>query len=433
MYMKEKVYEWIKLIVLILGVAVAGVILLYLVYKIPVEPMAEHVLASEQTLWEQNDENAKRMFFDWYDIGTNIIILHEVVYPSTGNVLADAMLAPTADYFGGDMTQWIHTLIDFAKAPIITQDNYKTYGRYWHGYLVLLKPLFCFFTLEQVYILNSVILTVILVVTTYMVYRRLGKYVIAYVFTIVLLNLHYIMRSFQLSSVFYGLNLTLLLLLIFFSEEKKKKMMYIFAIDGMWIAFFDFLTYPLVALSIPLLIFVLLNREDQIKDQIRYLIRNGIAFIIGYGGLWSLKWIFATVFTEENIIKDGIENILHRVGAVEMAGDIIFEDSPLSAIKVNITTFFNEQTVIIIGIFLLVYLVYCVRTKGRVSFHISIFLCCTVIGMSPILWYAIVHNHCSLHPHLEWREIVILFFAGAVMMLDLIENGDKNGDRNHRK
>lgn len=418
--MKENIFDWIKLIFLIIGVAVAGVILLYLVYKIPVEPMADHVLASKQTLWEQNDENAQRGFFDFYDTHTNMIILHEVIYPGTGDALSDAMLVPTAFYFGEGTAQWIDMLMYVADTSDLTRDNYYTYGRYWHGYLVLLKPLFCFFTLEQIYLLNGMILIVMLLAITYLAYRRLGKYVMAYLLAIALLHPIYIMRSFQLSPVFYGLNITVLLLLLFFSKENRKKMIYIFAIDGMWIAFFDFLTYPLVALSIPLLIFVLLNREDQIKDQIRYLIRNGIAFLLGYGGLWSLKWIFASVFTEENVIRDGIESILHRVGNMEMTGDAIFPaPTPWSAVKYNVMALINTQTVVILGIFLIIFLVYCLRTKGGFSWKSDMCLYCNIIGVSPFLWYIIVYNHCALHPHLEWREAVILPFAVAVMLLDL--------------
>ena len=51
-----------------------------------------------------------------------------------------------------------------------------------------------------------------------------------------------IAQSFQLSTIYYAMQLTLLLLLYC---KKEKQIPYMFLIDGMLVAFFDFLTYPL--------------------------------------------------------------------------------------------------------------------------------------------------------------------------------------------
>ena len=44
-----------------------------------------------------------------------------------------------------------------------------------------------------------------------------------------------------------------------------------------------------------------------------------------------------------------------------------------------------------------------------------------IVACSPILWYVVVNNHASLHPHLEWREWVVSVFAACVLVLSLLK------------
>ena len=372
------------------------------------------------------DENAKRGFFDYYDTDTNIIMLHEAICSGTGNALKDAMLIPhTLFLSGGETEGWISTLIDCAKNE--TPAN-ETYARYWHGYLIFLKPLFYFFTLEQIYWINGAVLLFLVLADIYLLYRRLGRYALAYIFAVALMNPLHIVKSFQLSAVFYAMNLMILLLMLFYSKQRRGKMIYVFAAGGMWVAYFDFLTYPLVAFAIPLLFFILLNRQAGVKRQFFDVVGNAAAFLVGYGGLWSLKWVLASILTEENVIKDGLFNVLHRVGVAEWEPDQMFlsEITRWGALKYNFSAFFTLQTAAIIGIFLIVLLCGYLWSKGKFAPDLTMLFWCAVVAVSPIAWYLVVYNHCALHPHLEWREAVILPFAVAVALLGLIRTKEKS-------
>jgi hypothetical protein len=227
------------------------------------------------------------------------------------------------------------------------------------------------------------------------------------------------------------MTLTLLFLLYFYREDCQRQFVYLFAADGMWLAFFDFLTYPLVAFSVPLLVYFLLSRKNTLKEQLIQGVRYGVAFGIGYGGLWSLKWVYASLLTDENVIADGIANTLHRVGAVEMSEDVLFENTPWAAIKNNLKTVMNIQTLCIVLLFILLLIGYYARKKGSFTWNKKMSFFCILVGISPFLWYILVYNHCALHLQLEWRELAIFVFAAAVWLINIKEEKRvrTNGER----
>ena len=285
--------EWVKSIIIVVIASIISLITMCIVYTLPTEKMAENVSESKETLLEQNDEYTQRTsgYFDYYDTGTNIIMLHEVIYPNTGNIIRDAMLVPAANYYRGDLNEWIEKLHNKASTREYGEDDYKTYGRYWHGYLVFLKPLFLLFNLNTILWINTIVLIALTIVTLFFMYKRIGKYSLAFLTTIACMNPTHVVRSFQLSACYYAMIITLLIIAIRYREETRKSVLLCFVIDGMIVAFLDFLTYPLVAVCVPLLLFVILNKADSLKSQIVFLLRNIGGFLIGYGGLWLLKWI----------------------------------------------------------------------------------------------------------------------------------------------
>ena len=53
------------------------------------------------------------------------------------------------------------------------------------------------------------------------------------------------------------------------------------------------------------------------KENIKTFMGSCVSWGVGYAGMWSSKWILASLFTKENIIADAITSVLHRVGVTE--------------------------------------------------------------------------------------------------------------------
>ena len=186
---------------------------------------------------------------------------------------------------------------------------------------------------------------------------------------------------------------------------------------GIILAFLDFLTYPPVAFVVPLC-FVLVFSEQDLLHNLLASIRYGIAFLLGYAGMWVSKWILASLFTDENVIAEGIESVLHRTGKGAMSDvDSAFnvEISPAAAMRENLHAFGTRPVRIMVFLLLcaaVVLVIYMIRHKaGFTKRAAGMFVIFALLTIIPIVWIVALNNHCSLHPHLEWREWLVAVFA----------------------
>ena len=122
-----------------------------LVYKLPTEPMAANVARSSDIF------NYEGIYPAWaigykstqLDNWTEGYVLCSAIYPSD-NAIKDAMNNPIIEYKDERITLSL-TL----QANKVAGETFTTsYGRYWHGLLVILKPLLLFFDIGDLRILN---------------------------------------------------------------------------------------------------------------------------------------------------------------------------------------------------------------------------------------------------------------------------------------
>lgn len=412
----------LKMLAMIVGASIIGLILMWIVYLLPVEPMAENMLDSYETIREQDTWDDEYLAaLEWAEIldtGTNIIMFHEVIYPNMGNAFEDSLLAPGGDVWFDMVGDWTAGLMDFAEDRDYTEENSITYARYWHGYLIFLKPLFLIMELDGIYIINTIVLSVLCLAVLYLMYKRLAIYSIAYVVALLCMHPENIVVSFQLSSIFYALNITLLLLLMK-KDWTKEQVLYIFLLDGILVAFFDFLTYPYVAVAIPLLVYYLLHKQEEVKMDFLTMLIQGISFIFGYAGMWAMKWIYATLFTSENVIADAINSVLHRTGVTDSNADVMSSGVGESLYR-NIYTFFDDGNIMVLVVAVIVAFIALLINRKKITINKQTAVFCGLMVISPFAWLIVLSNHCSLHPHLEWRTLCIVVFALAVFVISML-------------
>ncbi len=420
--MKEFINNICKSIGLVLLASVIGLIALILVYNIPTDRIKNHVVESESVLRSQNDEtlNIAQDASGLFDTGTNIIMLHEAIYPLSGNPLEDALLCSAAHYYDGSLDQWIDRVVSLAKDGDFSQYTKEPYSRYWHGYLVYLKPLLLLFNLSEIYRLNFVIVIGSIIAVWYFMHKKLGNYSFAYIFMLMTMNVGNIYQSFQLSTAFYAMQMTLLLLLIQNNNQLKKNSWWIFVADGILLAYLDFLTYPMLAFSVPIVVYFLLLHAKEIKTIILELIEKGIFFLIGYGCMWAMKWICATLFTDENVIADAFKNIYHRVGGANMRSQDFIIPTREIAFNWNLNAFLSPTNIVLIILFIsAIMILFLMKRKIRFQKGVLMISLCGVL--LPIAWIVVVYNHCAQHPHLEWRLFCGILFSIGVLLVSLFE------------
>lgn len=239
----------LKSIIKYIGIVISGVLvatlLLTLIYAIPVENMRNHV---KDSLWIQHRENDYMTLMESgnsrLDGFTDAIMLKNAIYNGKENALVKAMRVPS-NLFKLKTNSPTAALI--ADAENMQPKRSGGYERYWHGYLLFLKPLLLVLDYGQIRLVNmfcQILLTCL--VLAYMLKRKLTRYIPALILSLCFLTPIVLPLSLQFSSVFYVMLLTMLALLKYDLKIENPKLMYLFLFSGMATSFLDFLTYPLV-------------------------------------------------------------------------------------------------------------------------------------------------------------------------------------------
>lgn len=117
-----------------------GISLLSLVYLLPVQLIQQHV---EQSIELYKEQGEYPLFLSWdystrKDNFTDMLMLEKAAYNETKNPFGAALLIPSPRYTAHPETIDRHEQVINSEPGDLPQN---TCARYWHGYLVILKPL----------------------------------------------------------------------------------------------------------------------------------------------------------------------------------------------------------------------------------------------------------------------------------------------------
>ena len=392
-----------------------GFIFIELSYQIPSKYICQNILASQDDLSDDSN-NLNGSFLTKYnytnpDNFTNSLILSTALIDGKETGLSTALLNPHPDFnASGAFASVINS------AELITQNQSFTsqnYGRYWHGYLCFIKPMLALFTYDQMILINQIFMFSCICLFLVLISKRFsGEILLPVIGMFFILNPFVISVSFQLSTIPYILLFAMIALLLSPKESFDDFSSYVFLVAGIFVAYFDFLTYPMVALGIPLILALLLRFHTDLRDNLIYIIKESVLFFFGYLGMWSGKWILASIFTEENIIKDAIENILYRTGGNPQFVEFTYKNT-LSR------TLHTIPSVIIIALFLMavIYVAYIMYKKRDLLSNKSLRIAILIPTLYTFIWDKVAMNHTLLHPHLEFREWSIFVFGILTLMV----------------
>ena len=177
--------------IVLLGTSIAmGTVLLCLVYMLPMAPIKRHVFEDVKLLqgegnytvfWEgtfvrmhPNNISIETFFLNnrgmARDNYTDAIMLGNAAYEDESKSIPEKALCVYRYAKENEMP--IDSLQVYLESGRI--DSEISYSRYWHGYLVFLKPLLCFFTYVQIRIINVLLQSVLLVFLCREIVRKIG-------------------------------------------------------------------------------------------------------------------------------------------------------------------------------------------------------------------------------------------------------------------
>lgn len=396
-------------IAIIIAGVIIGVILLACVYKIPRERIYANTETSIGILHEEGvyPKLLKGLQATQLDNWTDALMLNTTYYK--GDSFADDML----------LSQHINKSdadnpVDSFYCYMSGEDgeyNQASYGRYWHGYQAVLAPLLMFFNITSIRYLNMACqICAVFAVVLVLAEKKRKDMIIPYVIMWMSLVPVALFFSMQFSTTFYVMSCLSLVVAARSDKYSLAKMCIAFEIAGIVEAYVDFLTYPLVALGIPIIMWFAMNvdAEASLKKKIYQLVSLTGAWVCGYIGMWSGKWIVATLFTKDNIIISAVEAF--KVRSSTHQGDTNF--SYIDALIRNIGVYKSRAFAVIFVVAVLIWLLRITLTRktiytGRQQTITMILLCV----MLPFGWYMITINHSYIHYWFTFRELAVSIYG----------------------
>lgn len=296
----------------------------------------------------------------------------------------------------------------------------NSYGRYWNGALVIIRPLLLVMDLEGIYTLNVFILIIAIGTLLWDLYRHRRKiFALAFVIGLLCTGIYTVPYCME-----YMPSILVMIAMCFgVIHVKEKHILPLFFIGGMVVNYFDFLTYETITFTIPALLYLSILYEDEkvgtIKDILIWVIKAGSLWLFGYVGTWIAKWIITYFVVGPDSLIRALNSVVHRTYTVSATNTmeqlIRAQISPFIHIfPWSLANTYGEillVTCLVIGIIGSIVILWKKRTIHK-GIKYSIYI---LMGI-PFLRFLILNNHAYIHPFFVYRAHLILI-VGIVCLL----------------
>lgn len=409
--------------ILLVGIA-AGFGLLLGVYTLPTEPMAINLRASVPALnGEWGREDSYEQLLPGYlstqlDNSTDAAMLLAAVHESDLPLTARAA---QGFCYGGEDTAF-GALLRYGETGAEGLADISI-ARYWHGYLVFLKPLLCFFSYLDIRMILSLVQGCLMAAVIAGLCRRgFAMLVPAFLLALLAVTPFAAALSLQFSTVLCTFLCAMLALLYLPAKAfAGNRLALFFLMVGMATSYVDYLTYPIASYGMPMILCLFLFPLDGWKAQGKRFVLCGLCWCVGYLGMWAGKWMLAALFGNETWFW---ANLWAKIS--ERSSDVS-GDQPLG---------FGMVLRSILGVFckrayLLAYLAAGLAwLAARIRRHAlphrtpkgraSLLALLAVIALLPFAWYFCTQNHSYNHAFFTSRALCVTLFAAGCALASLL-------------
>lgn len=290
------------------------------------------------------------------------------------------------------------------------------YMRYWHGSLVLLRPLLMFFSLPQIYVLGGVVLAALFLLSAVSIRRACGKGALyGFLLAGCCCSLWYVPFSLEYMPVFLisfaAVPVTLSVL-----RRNPSHLGMLFFILGSLTAYTDFLTTETLTCLLPLCIVLL---KDCARPFVRAL-RCGLLWLTAYGATWSTKWVLYSVVLRKNGFSDALTQTAYRTGGEAVSGGIFVQI--FGAMLRNLRCLFPFSLLThsagflmpVAAVVLCAMIFWVIRKQNGLPETVYVYFC---IGLIPYIRYAVLSNHSYIHYFFTYRAQFVSVFCLFLIFL----------------
>lgn len=394
----------------------AGFVLLLAAFALPTEPMREHAYASRDVFAREGSYPMVRKLGaeTKLDNFTDSMMLIHAGYQAPETTILQRTLNVYRPFPHGNFSP-VSVYAESLAAPVSAPES--NYGRYWHGYLIALKPLLSIFTYEQLRAFNAVWVAALGLTVAALMWRRgLRRYILPFAVTVLLFDPVATAMNMFYTQVYAVTMLACIAILSGWNwlRAREGRLLLLFTLTGCLTSYLDLLTCPLVSFGIPCALCLCLAATDW-KGGLKLALMALICWGIGYAGMWAGKWLLSALLGGEGI---GLLETLRLRSSSAGAPDT------LGAVAVIVKRLLVQLRVPMLGAALLLALVLGVlflRRSPWEKLKSLEWLPWAALCLLPFFWIAFTQNHSYIHRWFVYRLLAICVFGGLCMLARLAE------------
>lgn len=400
-------------ILLLLLCVIAGFALLAAAYALPASAMQDECYESVHSFLPEERVDRDPLTGHSQDNFTDALFLLEAAYPG-GEPLLEQTVAnyfrATPGLYNGRFEK-TEGLIFFGEEyvnpakTVVDLYNYESdsirvsYSRYWHGYLVLLKPLLCLFNYSQVRLICLAAETLLAAAAVLLLLKKERRAVLPFLLMLLLMAPSSVARSLQYCST-YVLMLAGTILVL--ACEKRKLYPYLFLLLGALAAYLDLLTAPSICLTAPLAV-LCLRRGGEREIPLGQLCLYVLLWGAGYGGMWAAKWLLAWLWQGQAFLGDLFGSVSSRASSVVGESEV----SRLEMLSRNLSELFSVTwvTIPVLAYAAAAPLLGLAKRKRGERFDAARAAKLCVPFLVPPVWLLVLCNHSYIHSFFTFRTL----------------------------
>lgn len=323
---------------------------------------------------------------------------------------------------------------DFINAVREGREPNTNYLRYWNGCMLFIRPLLTTFNIEQIYLINKILLSILSLALLVVLYKKSKKLMIIFIASLILTATWYASMCIEYSVMFYVTFIASIIAIKIDNNKKgksedtvNKKLFNLFLITGIMTTFFDFLTTELLTIFVPVIFVLLIRKEENrlrsIKDTQLFVIKSCVLWFAGYCGMWVAKWILSSLILHIDAMEYVKDDFVQRVNGLQglgnhkilysgVIGRNFFAIPVFDFLKRNINNWYI-RIILIAFLFLFFISFNWKRLKKEKILWILI-----AIGIMPYIRYFILANHSYRHAMFTFREQIITIIVYLYLFID---------------
>lgn len=250
------------------------------------------------------------------------------------------------------------------------------YGRYWHGYAIYIRFMLLFLNQKEITILLSITTTVCLIsLLCALLYKKQYILALSLAFAAYLTYFEIVIKCMEFM---FCMIISLVFAFYLCMREDIKYRYLTYFIVGMLVAYFDFLTFETLALTLPLIVDLTIHEEHR---TFKGTMLASINWVAGYILTFITKFVLlAVTHADMSITKTKFaEKIVNGYPILEVI-----------SVNLNSVRLFN-LTVWLILLSLTIFITYVMGNHCKENYYYLL------IGFIPIVRYIVLSGHSGSH------------------------------------